>query len=40
MRIAVIGSRNFNDYEYFKIEFKIFLKELDVNYSLINEGAS
>ena len=40
MRIAVIGSRNFNDYEYFKIEFKIFLEELSIKeYKIISVGA-
>lgn len=40
MRIAVIGSRNFNDYEYFKSEFEKFLKELDIKeYKIISGGA-
>lgn len=40
MRISVIGSRNFNDYEYFKSEFEKFLKELDIKeYKIISGGA-
>ena len=40
MRIAVIGSRSFYDYEYFKIEFKIFLEELSIKeYKIISGGA-
>ena len=40
MNIAVIGSRDFNDYEYFKSEFELFLKENNTNnYKIISGGA-
>ena len=34
MRIAIVGSRNFNDYTLFKKEFELFLEENNIkNYN-------
>jgi hypothetical protein len=40
MRIAIVGSRNFNDYTLFKKEFELFLEENNIkNYKIISGGA-
>ena len=40
IKIAIIGSRGFSDYEYFKSEFELFLKENNIkDYKIVSGGA-